>query len=62
MYVVDLFGHNVHVLDRNEDNSLVPVKVSGGGDDDDEPGLICHDHQWNKVLISLPTYINKPTL
>ncbi|TNN02455.1 serum paraoxonase/arylesterase 2-like [Takifugu rubripes] len=26
VYVVDLFGHNVHVLDRNEDNSLVPVK------------------------------------
>lgn len=40
---MDLFGHNVHVLDRNEDNSLVPVKVSDD-DDDDELGLVCHDH------------------
>lgn len=36
LYVVDLFGHNVHVLDRKEDNLLVPVKV---GDADEEQGL-----------------------
>lgn len=36
LYVVDLFGHNVHVLDRKEDNLLVPVKVS---DADKEQGL-----------------------
>lgn len=28
MYVVDLFDHNVHVLDRKEDNALVSVKVN----------------------------------
>ena len=33
VYVVNLFAHNVHVLDRKEDNSLVPVKVS---DSDEE--------------------------
>lgn len=27
IYVVDLLDHNVHVLDRKKDNSLVPVKV-----------------------------------
>lgn len=36
MYVVDLFAHNVHVLDRKKDNSLVPVKVS---DANEEQGL-----------------------
>lgn len=36
VYVVDLFAHNVHVLDRKKDNSLVPVKVS---DANEEQGL-----------------------
>lgn len=28
IYVADLFGHNVHVLERKEDNALVSVKVN----------------------------------
>lgn len=28
VYVADLFDHNVHVLERKVDNTLVPVKVS----------------------------------
>lgn len=26
--MVDIFDHNVHVLERKKDNALVPVKVS----------------------------------
>lgn len=28
IYVVDLFDHNVHVLERKEDNALVLMKVN----------------------------------
>lgn len=28
VYVADLLDHNVHVLERKADNTLVPVKVS----------------------------------
>lgn len=32
---MDLFAHNVHVLDRKEDNSLVPVKVRDADEEQD---------------------------
>lgn len=28
IYVADVFDHNVHVLERKEDNALVSVKVN----------------------------------
>ncbi|XP_060936891.1 serum paraoxonase/arylesterase 2-like [Limanda limanda] len=55
IYVADLFGHNVHVLERKEDNSLVSLKSVALGSlcdnvaVDPETGdlwLGCHPNGW----------------
>lgn len=45
IYVVDLFDHNVHVLERKEDNGLVTVKVNDSK---------CH--RYESALISYGTF------
>ncbi|XP_068425957.1 serum paraoxonase/arylesterase 2-like [Clinocottus analis] len=62
VYVVDLFDHNVHVLERKEDNALVSVKtvdVDSSCDNvevEPETGdlwLGCHPNLW-KLFMSNP--------
>ncbi|KAF7665751.1 hypothetical protein LDENG_00132580 [Lucifuga dentata] len=62
IYVVDLFDHNVHVLERKPDNTLVPVKSVAVGslcdniEVDPETGdlwLGCHPNGW-KLLVFDP--------
>ncbi|XP_028281465.1 serum paraoxonase/arylesterase 2-like [Parambassis ranga] len=59
VYVVDLFDHNVHVLERKEDNGLASVKsVSVGSlcdnvEVDSESGdlwLGCHPNAWKAFM------------
>ncbi|XP_067457915.1 serum paraoxonase/arylesterase 2-like [Thunnus thynnus] len=59
IYVVDLFDHNVHVLERKEDNALAPVKSVAVGslcdnvEVDPETGglwLGCHPNGWKAFM------------
>ncbi|TDH11970.1 hypothetical protein EPR50_G00066080 [Perca flavescens] len=59
IYVVDLFGHNVHVLERKEDNGLVTVKSVAVGslcdnvEVEPETGdlwLGCHPNAWKLFM------------
>ncbi|XP_044063538.1 serum paraoxonase/arylesterase 2-like [Siniperca chuatsi] len=59
LYVVDPFDHNVHVLERKEDNALVSVKSVAVGslcdnvEVDPETGdlwLGCHPNGWKAVM------------
>ncbi|XP_059194727.1 serum paraoxonase/arylesterase 2-like [Centropristis striata] len=63
VYVADLFDHNVHVMERKEDNGLVSVKSVAVGslcdnvEVDAETGdlwLGCHPNAW-KVFLFDPT-------
>lgn len=46
---MDLFAHNVHVLDRKEDNSLVPVKVSDADEEQDICPSVTTGSSNNKI-------------
>ncbi|XP_030012806.1 serum paraoxonase/arylesterase 2-like [Sphaeramia orbicularis] len=59
VYVVDLLDHNVHVLERKEDDALVPVKAVAVGslcdnvEVDPESGdlwLGCHPNAWKALF------------
>ncbi|XP_008321724.1 serum paraoxonase/arylesterase 2-like [Cynoglossus semilaevis] len=59
LYVVDVLDHNVHVLERKEDNALVPVKAVAVGsmcdnvEVDPETGdlwLGCHPNGWKLFM------------
>ncbi|XP_074510073.1 serum paraoxonase/arylesterase 2-like isoform X2 [Sebastes fasciatus] len=59
IYVADLFGHNVHVLERKEDNALVSVKSVAVGslcdniEVEPETGdlwLGCHPNAWKAYV------------
>lgn len=47
IYVVDLLDHNVHVLDRKKDNSLVPVKVCK----EDAGGASMSDLDFRRIVL-----------
>ncbi|XP_035527794.1 serum paraoxonase/arylesterase 2-like [Morone saxatilis] len=62
IYVVDMFGHNVHVLERKEDNTLVSVKSVAVGslcdnvEVEPETGdlwLGCHPNGWKLFMFDL---------
>ncbi|XP_051261572.1 serum paraoxonase/arylesterase 2 [Dicentrarchus labrax] len=62
IYVVDLFDHNVHVLERKEDNTLVSVKSVAVGslcdnvEVEPETGdlwLGCHPNGWKLFMFDL---------
>ncbi|XP_070822482.1 serum paraoxonase/arylesterase 2-like [Chaetodon trifascialis] len=59
IYVADVFGHNVHVLERKKDNALVPVKSVAVGslpdniEVDAETGDLwigCHPNGWKLFM------------
>lgn len=59
IYVVDLFDHNVHVLERKEDNSVTSVKTVAVGSlcdnvevdaDTGDLWLGCHPNAWKAVM------------
>ncbi|XP_041649665.1 serum paraoxonase/arylesterase 2-like [Cheilinus undulatus] len=59
IYLADIFDHNVHVLERKEDNSLIPIKsvaIGTLGDNievDPETGdlwLGCHPNGWKLFM------------
>ncbi|KAE8288674.1 Serum paraoxonase/arylesterase 2 [Larimichthys crocea] len=62
IYVADVFDHNVHVLERKEDNALVSVKSVAVGslcdniEVDPETGdlwLGCHPNAWKLVMFDV---------